>query len=74
MDNNDGWISVKNYRRRPPKFKNVLMLSKCGVIRISCIMSNGKFDDYELETDEGDKWAYRQPLLSPPKTSDKNGE
>lgn len=59
------WISVR--KELPPKFKNVLCYSKKGQIRITCVANDGKLDDYELESDQDDKWTHWHYLPSPPK-------
>lgn len=65
LQNKGEWISVKE---RLPEFnKNVLALSKNGVIAISCVDSAGKLDDFELEISNGDYYTHWQPLPTPPK-------
>ena len=60
----DEWISLK--KKLPPKFKNVLCISKKGQIRIACVDSSGKIDEFELEVDRNDKYTHWQPLPLPP--------
>jgi hypothetical protein len=57
------WTSVEN--GLPPKFKNVLGLSKFGKVAITCVDSAGELDQFELEVDRDDCWTHWTYL--PPK-------
>lgn len=57
------WISIKQL---PPKFKNVLAISKKGVMAITCVDNSGKLDNFHLEVDGKDYYTHWLPLpLSP---------
>jgi hypothetical protein len=65
-----GWISVKD--RLPGKFKNVLVISDKGRIRITCVDASGKLDEFEQvkglidKKDDDKKWTHWQPLPPAP--------
>lgn len=50
------WISVKN--KLPTKYVNVLAISKFGKHGITCVGSDNKLDDFELEINQSDFWTH----------------
>lgn len=69
LGNPEAWgLAVKDWTPvevgLPPKFKNVLGLSKLGKIAITCVDASDKLDEFEIEVDQGDKWTH-WPFIPP---------